>query len=138
MGAGWGDAYNYTTPAYTKPGMLLSHELTHAWQIHHQNTLGYLCTAGSLQIQNSLGVDVYAVTPGQQWNQYNLEQQAELVDIWVGTGMSRSLADPFYRYIRSNIVPGDPNATSPPPQIVATTIRHNPIAAITAFAKPPR
>jgi hypothetical protein len=134
MGAGWGDAYNYTTTAYPKPGMLLSHELTHAWQIRHQNTLGMLCTAVALQTRNSLGDDVYKVTPGQQWNQYNLEQQAGLVDLWVYYGMSRSPADQYFRYITANILPGDPNATSIPPPILSPR-GHSPIAATTVFAR---
>jgi hypothetical protein len=136
MGGAFPDLYRaapYTpTKSYPYQGMVLAHELTHAWQIYHQNSYGYLCSAVSLQTQNSLGSDVYAVQPGQQWGQYNLEQQATLVDLWYGGGMSTGFLDPYYRYITANIRPGNPDATSASamPSFAMAMNRPNPMVSL--------
>lgn len=103
-----------------KPGQLLIHELAHAWQIEHSTFLpGTLC-AGLFNQVGTLGGDmsVYQYTPaGPDWNYFNLEQQASIVDDWfAGTGSQQTYGpcnesnepngNPYWRYIQSNVRPG--------------------------------
>ncbi len=127
LGAGFDDPRNYNgfgsddhppiEPEYTQaPGQLFIHELTHAWQIAHNNfTAGLVCKALDLQIRQRaiLGHDVYAYGPaGPSYSGFfNLEQQAKIVDEWFG-GNGRqatwgatleSDVNPYFRYVRDNI-----------------------------------
>lgn len=79
---------------------LLVHELTHVWQ--GQNgifTFAYVANSGWHQLFS--GSAAYKYTPGKNWSEYNVEQQAHIVEDWYATGMSTE--SPLYRYIRDII-----------------------------------
>jgi hypothetical protein len=98
----------------TKDTPILMHELTHVWQI--QRTLFpeiFLCDAGILQGGQALGgPDPYIYASGSQWNTYNLEQEAMIVQNWVGgtTAAPFSIGSPLFRYINGNLRPADNGA----------------------------
>jgi hypothetical protein len=88
----------YANPASNLP--LLIHELTHVWQGHHHFfTWGYVFN--SLWHQAIDGSNAYNYTAGQPWRDYNVEQQAKIVEDWFVNGQQTS--DPLYQYIRDNI-----------------------------------
>lgn len=79
---------------------LLVHELTHVWQ--GQNgifTTAYVANSAWHQVFS--GSAAYKYTPGKNWSEYNVEQQASIVEDWYSTGMSTE--SPLYRYIRDII-----------------------------------
>ena len=79
------------------------HELTHVWQAYQQAfTYGYIFN--SIWHQAISGSNAYSYTPGQNWNSYNVEQQASLVQDWFSSGMSSS--NPRFTYIRNTIRTG--------------------------------
>jgi hypothetical protein len=117
MGSGFGDAIKFTTGRYMVPGQVLIHELTHAWQIRHDNTMGYICQGVMVQTRDMAGQNVYDSPPGKQWNEYGLEQQATLVDKWFAAGAVETKIDPYFRYIDKNIRTGDKNAQSQGPLV---------------------
>jgi hypothetical protein len=73
------------------------HEMTHVWQYYH----GYFVKLSSLAAQACHGSAAYSYTSGGDWDSYNVEQQADIVEDWFNNGMKTS--DPLYRYIRDNI-----------------------------------
>lgn len=79
------------------------HELVHAWQIEHVPfDLAWLADALSTQLCHSLGASSYNPgNPGPPFHRFNLEQQAEIVELWFHDGMR--VDDPWYRYIEENI-----------------------------------
>jgi len=96
-----------TSSAYPAPGQAFIHELTHAWQIAQASFVpGLVCDGIWNQIQYSFGTDVYAIgtDAGKEWSEYNLEQQAHLVDRWHQGYRSRGHR--YYRYIKDNIQTG--------------------------------
>ena len=100
--------------AYPANGQELIHELTHAWQIAHSTFLpGWMCSGIVNQANYSFGDNVYAYGQvGPDWSSFNLEQQGAIVDQWFGgngrTGSNKPMdqANPYYRYIRDNILHG--------------------------------
>ena len=79
------------------------HELTHVWQAYQQSfTYGYIFN--SLWHQAISGSNAYSYTPGQNWNSYNVEQQASLVQDWFSSGMSSTSSR--FTYIRNSIRTG--------------------------------
>ncbi len=100
--------------AYSARGQVLIHELTHAWQIAHSDFLpGLMCSGIVNQTNYLFGDDVYAYGPaGPDWSSFNMEQQGAIVDQWFGgngrTGSTKPMdqANPYYRYIRDNILHG--------------------------------
>jgi hypothetical protein len=91
-------------------GEVFIHELTHAWQIMHDNFVsGWMCDALGTQAVNTGGVNVYKYgPPTSPWSAFNLEQQASIVDQWFAgarvTGqkaMDRN--DPYFWYIANRI-----------------------------------
>lgn len=77
----------------------LIHELTHVWQGHNSAfAAGYIFN--SLWHQ-AVDADAYAYTPGQPWGDYNVEQQAHLVEDWYAGGCLQS--DVRFPYIRDHI-----------------------------------
>ena len=77
----------------------LIHELTHVWQGHNSAfALGYIFNSLWHQAVES---DAYKYAPGKTWNDYNVEQQAHLVEDWYAKGLQES--DPRFPYIRDNI-----------------------------------
>ncbi len=96
--------------------LLLIHELTHVWQGQH--LVPFMLNSGAHQTLSAInnGGDVasaYSYTGGKSWGQYNVEQQASIVEHWFmpanlcfqngpcGGGMKTT--DSRYRYIRDNI-----------------------------------
>jgi hypothetical protein len=76
------------------------HELTHVWQSYHQEfPTAYIFN--SLWHQAVSGTHAYDYTPGREWDSYNVEQQAHLVQDWFRTGM-RSTSG-LFTYIRNKI-----------------------------------
>lgn len=78
----------------------LIHELTHVWQGVH----GYWATQyvhSSVWAQGWHGSHAYDYTPGLDWDAYNSEQQAKIVEDWFTGGQSED--SPLFRYIRDDI-----------------------------------
>ena len=107
-----GNAYDnpltHVEPAYPSPGKLFIHELTHVLQVHRsQFTPGLVCQG----IYNKISDADYA--PGNlkdSLGDYNLEQQATVVDEWFapssrgpGGYAPKHPAHPFYRYIVEDV-----------------------------------
>lgn len=77
----------------------LIHELAHVWQSCHS-------AWGPLYIFNSVwhqakSKDAYAYSPGKPWGDYNVEQQAHIVEDWFLRGQSKT--DALFPYIRDAI-----------------------------------
>lgn len=85
-------------------GMLVTlvHELTHVWQGYNSLFFDTYMTRSFL-VQTFMS-DAYAYQPGEDWDDYNVEQQAKIVEDWYKYG--RSQTDPRFRYIKNNIWPG--------------------------------
>lgn len=103
----------HTSKAYPKPAQLLIHELTHAWQIHHQSFApGWICSGLITQAKNSLISSAYRYgAPDRPWEKFGLEAQGAIVDQWFGgtrvaDQKPMDPADPYFRYIRDNIRAG--------------------------------
>jgi len=61
------------------------HEMTHVWQYYH----GYWVVLRSIWANSPLGAGYsYTVGPSDAWNDFNVEQQAQLVEDWFDGGMS--------------------------------------------------
>ena len=95
------------------PGRLLIHELTHVWQIHHKKFVpGWVCSGLISQVGNTFG-DAYDYRSKgfRPWTEFNIEQQAALVDEWFGGRQTRAAgsSDPedptdlYFRYIRGDL-----------------------------------
>jgi len=79
---------------------ILIHELCHVWQgMNHIFSWGYV--VGSLLNQAIYGLSAYDYTPGDLWGEYNVEQQAHIVEDWYRGGLRTD--SPLYRYITGNI-----------------------------------
>ncbi len=92
------------------------HELTHAWQYQHKRTLSRLCDIIGTRLDEVLyGQNaVYHYTPGLSWDDYNMEQQANIVgdwysvkfnNFWTDTASTKSDTE-NERYIHENILMG--------------------------------
>jgi hypothetical protein len=150
---GYDDAINYRLVKngdgtwVMGPGQNLVHELTHVWQGHNNGfAWGYVVNSVVRQAQN--GTDAYKYRPGAQWNTYDAEPQAHIVEDWfngtlnnavrrptlAGSRALTSLVDPTLflgAYIDCNIRPGLPNART-----VFPTASNNPArTAITEVLK---
>jgi hypothetical protein len=77
---------------------LFIHEMTHVWQYYH----GYCVVLPSLWA-NTLGAG-YEYLPGAPWGDYNVEQQAHIVEDWHLCGQSST--DARFVYIDRIIRPG--------------------------------
>jgi hypothetical protein len=86
-----------------KYGTRFIHELTHTWQIHHTNMdLSWLADALATQVCYSLTREGYDPGPaGPPFSDFNLEQQATIVERWFAAGME--VNHQYYRYIEQNI-----------------------------------
>jgi hypothetical protein len=87
---------------------LLIHELVHVWQGEHARLKWtFMIESGWHQFKNDKlgGPDPYEYDPDKletsKWNDYNVEQQASIVEHWYEKG--KSLDDPRYRFIVENI-----------------------------------
>jgi hypothetical protein len=71
--------------------VLFIHEMSHVWQYDK----GYNVKLSSMWAQT--GGSGYAAAPGKSWDDYNVEQQADIVAKWYGLGMS--FVAPEFPYI---------------------------------------
>lgn len=77
------------------------HEMTHVWQgQNHWISSGYMIN--SVISQAIDGNTAYDYTPGQMWGDYNVEQQAHLVEDWYDTD-KMSEGSPRFYYIQNCI-----------------------------------
>lgn len=108
LGNAYDNPVSYSDSSYPALGKVFIHELTHVWQIYHTSFVpGLVCNriydeiSGGLQYEPGSG--------GKDWSQYNLEQQATIVDEWFAPssrgpmGSPRSSKHPFYLYIEKII-----------------------------------
>ena len=85
------------------------HELTHVWQGYH-STLGWEYMVNSMVAQGHAILTqgdrnrAYDYKPGKAWDDYNVEQQALLVQDWYRNGMRED--DERYTYIANHIRAG--------------------------------
>jgi hypothetical protein len=104
----------YEPNATTSAAPKLFHEMTHVWQAERRLLkevfLYDALSAGSGHDEN------YRFNPGRQWNEYNIEQQASIVEAWTrgatrkgefgfndGATGKLSINSPQFRYINGNI-----------------------------------
>ena len=71
------------------------HEMTHVWQYSREGASWVNIAARCVYAQN-IGAG-YGFTPGDPWNDYNLEQQASIVETW--NRRQRKEDDVLYPYI---------------------------------------
>src|SRR5262245_43678592 len=92
LGDAYDDPIRHTSKSYVEYGQLLIHELTHAWQIHHSGFIpGLICEGIINQVRNEFEDGIYNPGDAQKaWSEYNLEQQATIVDRWYRLGCSDS------------------------------------------------
>jgi hypothetical protein len=83
---------------YGRYDAIFIHEMTHVWQYDK----GYWVVLRSLWA-NTAGAG-YNYTPGAPWDDYNVEQQAQIVEDWYKAGMSPT--DARFVYIDKIIRPG--------------------------------
>ena len=88
---------------------LLVHELTYVWQSEHSGSrLAYRCGARVkyalelLAAQAARGQNAYVYAPGKNWDDYNPEEQAEIVADWFFRD-GRSENSTLFPYIRDHI-----------------------------------
>lgn len=111
LGDAFDDPLGHTELAYPKPGQVLIHELTHAWQIHNTSFLpGLICNGAFDGKDYSYGPPY--LTAGMTlppFGSYGVEQQAAIVDQWFGgtrpssSGIQMDQDDPYFGYILNNI-----------------------------------
>ncbi len=87
----------------------LIHELTHVWQGHHsmfawEYMVGSLLAQGHAILTEGDRNKAYDFTPGKEWSDYNVEQQANIVEDWFRNGMRAD--DDLFVYIRDHIRAG--------------------------------
>jgi hypothetical protein len=58
------------------------HELTHVWQAYHENKWVFTRSAAQQICAVVTSDDIYAYEPGLEWDSYNVEQQAKIVEHW--------------------------------------------------------
>jgi hypothetical protein len=111
----------YSPDATTPDGPLLMHEMTHVWQAERR-LLREVFLYDALA-DGSGDEEAYNFDPDEQWNVYNIEQQAAIVEAWAlgatrkaasdfddGARPKLALGSPLFRYINANVRRGDENA----------------------------
>lgn len=94
-----------------RPGQTLVHEACHAWQgFQGAFTWAYIFDSTFNQCLKGQGAYDIPSHPTAQWMAFGAEQQAQIVDMWF-TNWEHS-SDPYYPYIKSNVRPGRPYATT--------------------------
>jgi hypothetical protein len=89
------------TDAWGNPmDAILAHELTHIWQFTHGRVPPDTIVK---EPQAWFDGSVYKYKAGADWNTYNLEQQAQIVQDWYLQGCVEKNTDPLWRYIRDNM-----------------------------------
>ena len=89
------------------------HELTHVWQGHH-SLIPWSFMANSVWHQgvalvrtkgkSRSGAYAYSKPPTDTWDNYNVEQQANIIEDWFDAGMATS--GDWFKYVRDNIRTG--------------------------------
>jgi hypothetical protein len=98
-------------PHDDRPGQTLVHEACHAWQgFQGAFTWGYIFDSTFNQCLKGQGAYDIPANPRDTWMAFGAEQQAQIVDTWFTNGEHSS--DPYYPYIKSNVRPGRPYATT--------------------------
>jgi hypothetical protein len=82
------------------------HELTHVWQGYHsiyswRYMVNSMLAQGRALIVHGDRNKAYDFTAGQAWEDYNVEQQANIVESWFAKGMQSD--SELYAYIAENI-----------------------------------
>jgi hypothetical protein len=122
LGKAFDDPLGPHPDSYPNPGQLLIHELTHAWQIAHNDFLpGLMCSGLVNQTNYLFGDNVYEYgPPGPDWNSgLQAEQQGSIVDQWfAGNHHSEGYfpmdqENVYYRYIWQNILARVPSSFAP-------------------------
>lgn len=91
----------YMGQNFTDDMSLLIHELTHVWQSYN-NGSAWAYALDSMFSQATHGRQgAYLYEAGLEWRQYNVEQQAKIVEDWFSNGSKQT--DKRYRYIRDSI-----------------------------------
>jgi hypothetical protein len=86
-------------------GDVFIHELVHAWQIYHTIYAAWLADVLATRICQATGGDPYEYGPaGPPFGDFNIEQQAQIVQDWFGGGMD--LSSSYFQYIEGNIRKG--------------------------------
>ncbi|MDT4898152.1 MAG: hypothetical protein QOH25_3229 [Acidobacteriota bacterium] len=85
------------------------HELTHVWQGHHSAfswhyMVNSMLSQGRAIIFHGDRNKAYEFTAGKAWDDYNVEQQANIVESWFAAGMQTD--SDLYVYITENIRAG--------------------------------
>lgn len=85
------------------------HELTHVWQGHHslfawEYMVDSLLAQGHAILTEGDRNRAYDYKPGKRWDDYNVEQQANIVEDWFRNGMREE--DDLFVYIRDNVRAG--------------------------------
>src|SRR5262249_944004 len=81
---------------------LLIHELTHVWQYYHDYDV--IIPSAWAQLRNGASAYTYDLHSKDCWNDFNVEQQAKIVEKWFTAGLSAS--DLRYPFIEMIIRPG--------------------------------
>lgn len=95
-----GNGYHRSSLSRLQDKKLLIHELTHVWQGEHSPwSWVYVFSSAWHQVAGS--AYAYDLKHLKNWNNYNPEQQAQIVEDWFGGGMKQH--DPRYHFIVENI-----------------------------------
>ena len=108
---GYRDATS-TLPAYAGKRMVRTvfiHELTHVWQAFrgHNVLTESIAAQGCYAVFTFDAGNAYNYTPGRKFCDYNVEQQASIVEDWFMGGMKTE--GELYKYIRDHIHTGKPH-----------------------------
>jgi hypothetical protein len=93
----------YASTADSEMRATLIHELCHVWQgMNHLISWGYVADSAIQQgLCKLAGCSAYAYKPGDLWGEYNVEQQAHIVEDWYRGGLRTD--SPLFTYIAGNI-----------------------------------
>jgi hypothetical protein len=92
-----------------RKGATLVHECTHVWQgVNGAFSWWYVFNSVYHKLGHLKDNHQYDFTPGQQFRDYNVEQQGMIVEEWYVN--NERTDDPLFPYIRDNIWPGKPSA----------------------------
>lgn len=80
------------------------HELTHVWQAYHDKKWVFTrSVANQICAMADGSYDAYSYELGRDWNKYNVEQQAKLVEDWFKVDKMATGYTFRYQYIRDHI-----------------------------------